>query len=258
MLEALLTYTDSDGLLRLHLLRGVELLPRPQGGRLALKERSPAEPTAEDGGRLALFEAWLAEEVAESVSPEGSAGAGRARATRGELIVELLADKVAKAGWQAASGGPGQQRAAVARRERFEARVTCARRRGERAARERAALVALERTCEDLHARSHGESFLQFFQALFVAGGLYLIDEPEAALSPQRQLAFLSLLKRMVETEGSQFIIATHSPLLLAYPGARILQFDGAGVRATAYEQLEHVTLVRSFLANPERFLRKL
>ena len=153
-MEALLTYTDSDGLLRLHLLRGVELLPRPQGGRLALKERSPAEPTAEEGGRLALFEAWLAEEVAESVSPEGSAGAGRARATRGELIVELLADKVAKAGWQAASGGPGQQRAAVARRERFEARVTCARRRGERAARERAALVALERTCEDLHARS--------------------------------------------------------------------------------------------------------
>jgi predicted ATPase len=111
---------------------------------------------------------------------------------------------------------------------------------------------------EDLHALSHGESFLQFFQARFVAGGLYLIDEPEAALSPQRQLAFLSLLKRMVETEGSQFIIATHSPLLLAYPGARILQFDGAGVRATAYEQLEHVTLVRSFLANPERFLRKL
>jgi predicted ATPase len=111
---------------------------------------------------------------------------------------------------------------------------------------------------EDLHALSHGESFLQFFQARFVPGGLYLIDEPEAALSPQRQLAFLSLLKRVVEAERSQFIIATHSPLLLAYPGARILQFDSAGVRETVYEDLEHVSLMRSFLAKPERFTRDL
>lgn len=111
---------------------------------------------------------------------------------------------------------------------------------------------------EDLHAMSHGESFLQFFQTRFVPKGLYLIDEPEAALSPQRQLAFLSLLKRMVEEKDAQLIVATHSPLLLAFPGARILQFDQAGVRETAYEELEHVTLVRSFLADPERFLREL
>lgn len=110
---------------------------------------------------------------------------------------------------------------------------------------------------EDLHALSHGESFLKFFQARFSPGGLHLIDEPEAALSPQRQLAFISLLKQMV-AEDAQLIIATHSPLLLAFPGARILQFDGAGVRETAYDDLEHVTLVRSFLANPERFLREL
>ena len=110
---------------------------------------------------------------------------------------------------------------------------------------------------EDLHALSHGESFLQFFQARFVPKGLYLIDEPEAALSPQRQLAFISLMKRIVEEEAAQLIVATHSPLLLAYPGARILQFGEDGVRETAYDDLEHVTLTRSFLSNPERFLRE-
>lgn len=110
---------------------------------------------------------------------------------------------------------------------------------------------------EDLHALSHGESFLQFFQARFVPRGLYLIDEPEAALSPQRQLAFISLLKRTVAA-GAQLIIATHSPLLLALPGARLLQFDENGVRETAFDELEHVTLMRSFLANPERFVREL
>ena len=111
---------------------------------------------------------------------------------------------------------------------------------------------------EDLHAISHGESFLQFFQARFLPKGLYLIDEPEAALSPQRQLAFLSLMKRMVEEESAQLIIATHSTLLLAFPGARIMQFDGTGIHETPYKDLEHVTLVRSFLANPDRFLRDL
>jgi len=115
-----------------------------------------------------------------------------------------------------------------------------------------------ERYGEDLHAMSHGESFLKFFQARFSPGGLHLIDEPEAALSPQRQLAFLSLVKRMVEEQDAQLIIATHSPLLLAYPGARILQFGEDGVREVAYDDLEHVTLTRSFLANPERFVREL
>lgn len=111
---------------------------------------------------------------------------------------------------------------------------------------------------EDLHAMSHGESFLQFFQARFVPKGLYLIDEPEAALSPQRQLAFISLMKRIVEEEEAQLIVATHSPLLLAYPGARILQFSEAGVKETAFNDLEHVSLMRSFLANPDRFVRDL
>jgi predicted ATPase len=110
---------------------------------------------------------------------------------------------------------------------------------------------------EDLHALSHGESFLKFFQSRFAPGGLHLIDEPEAALSPQRQLAFLSLMKQMVAADA-QLIVATHSPLLLALPGARILRFDGEGVREAVYDELEHVALVRNFLANPDRFLREL
>ena len=88
--------------------------------------------------------------------------------------------------------------------------------------------------------------------------GLYLIDEPEAALSPQRQLAFISLMKRIVEEEDAQLIVATHSPLLLAYPSARILQFNEDGVKETAFDDLEHVSLMRSFLANPDRFVRDL
>ena len=111
---------------------------------------------------------------------------------------------------------------------------------------------------EDLHAVSHGEGFLKFFQSRCVPGGLYLIDEPEAALSPQRQLAFLSLVKTLVEEGDAQFIVATHSPLLLAYPGARILSFDEGAIVETAYGDLPHVTLTKSFLENPERYLRQL
>ncbi|MEM0967600.1 MAG: AAA family ATPase [Verrucomicrobiota bacterium] len=111
---------------------------------------------------------------------------------------------------------------------------------------------------EDLHALSHGESFLTFFKSRFVPGGLYLIDEPEAALSPQRQLAFLSLMKELVEKGNSQFIIATHSPLLLAYPDATLLAFDENGISAAAYDDLPHVTLTRNFMDCPERFFRQL
>jgi predicted ATPase len=111
---------------------------------------------------------------------------------------------------------------------------------------------------EDLHAVSHGEGFLKFFQSRCVPGGLYLIDEPEAALSPQRQLAFLSLVKSLVEEGDAQFIIATHSPLLLAYPGARILSFDDGALVETAYGDLSHVTLTKNSLENPERYLRHL
>ncbi len=110
----------------------------------------------------------------------------------------------------------------------------------------------------DLDERSHGESFFTFFKARFVPNGLYLLDEPEAPLSPLRQLAFLSLLKEMVGQHNAQFIIATHSPILMAYPDAVILSFDKSPVAPVAYDDLEHVSLTRDFLNNREAFLRRL
>jgi predicted ATPase len=109
----------------------------------------------------------------------------------------------------------------------------------------------------DLDANSHGESFLKLFEARLVPGGLYLMDEPEAALSPQNQLGLLAILKSMVE-QDAQFIIATHSPIVLAHPGARIYSFDTTPVSSVAYEELDHVVLTRAFLNDPERFLRQL
>ena len=115
----------------------------------------------------------------------------------------------------------------------------------------------IERYGENLDANSHGESFLKLFQSRFVAGGLYLLDEPEAPLSPQRQLALMAMLKEMVDQEA-QFIIATHSPILMAFPGARILSFDDHPVREVDYDDVEHVSLTRAFLNNPQSFLRRL
>ncbi|MBQ0922230.1 AAA family ATPase [Hydrogenophaga aromaticivorans] len=108
-----------------------------------------------------------------------------------------------------------------------------------------------------LHEQSHGESFLSLLTHRFGPQGLYILDEPEAALSPQRQLAVLSRLHDLV-LEGSQFVIATHSPLLMAYPNARIFQCDGNGVQVVNYEDTEHFQVTRDFLANPQRMLRTL
>jgi predicted ATPase len=106
-------------------------------------------------------------------------------------------------------------------------------------------------------ARSHGEAFLNLFLSRFQPGGLYLLDEPEAALSPQSQLAFLAMLFDFT-AQQSQFIIATHSPIILAFPKATIYNFDDPPVREAAYEELHHVRLTREFLSAPERFLREL
>jgi predicted ATPase len=114
-----------------------------------------------------------------------------------------------------------------------------------------------ERYGDGLDAQSHGESFLRFFQARLVPGGIYFLDEPEAPLSPARQLAFLAILRELVEADG-QAVIATHSPILLAFPGATIWSFDGPRIERVGYEDLEHVRLTRDFLANPEAFLRHL
>ena len=109
-----------------------------------------------------------------------------------------------------------------------------------------------------VHEQSHGESFLRLVRDRFGGDGLYILDEPEAALSPSRQLSFLALLHDLVQKRRSQFIIATHSPILMAYPDATIFQLDGEGLREVAYEDTEHYTITRDFLTNPEAFLRHL
>ncbi|HUF39780.1 MAG TPA: AAA family ATPase [Anaerolineales bacterium] len=114
-----------------------------------------------------------------------------------------------------------------------------------------------DRYGDGLETRSHGQQFLDFFRARFVPGGLYLLDEPEAPLSPMRQLAFLSLVKQML-AEDAQFIIATHSPILMAFPGAEILSFDHAPPKRMAFDDLEHVQITRDFLNNPQAYLRHL
>lgn len=109
-----------------------------------------------------------------------------------------------------------------------------------------------------LHDQSHGESFLALVQNRFYGNGLYLLDEPEAALSPLRQMTLLAEIHRLVERENSQFIMATHSPILLAYPGAVLYQFDEKGIERVAYEDCEHYRLMRDFLEKPDRFLKYL
>jgi len=110
---------------------------------------------------------------------------------------------------------------------------------------------------EDFDAQSHGEGFLSLFRSRFVPDGLYLLDEPEAALSPTSQLALLAMMQDMVK-DGGQFVVATHSPILLALPGATIWSFDERPPRAIAYDDAEHVRVTRDFLNAPGRFLRHL
>lgn len=110
---------------------------------------------------------------------------------------------------------------------------------------------------ESLHLRSHGEAFLWLMQNRFGSHGLYLLDEPESALSPQRQFATLRLIHDLV-AQGSQFIIATHSPILLAYPKATIYWLDETGLRETTYTETEHYQLTRNFLNNHEAMLHYL
>jgi predicted ATPase len=108
-----------------------------------------------------------------------------------------------------------------------------------------------------LHQQSHGESFFALFQNRMGARGLYLLDEPESALSPNRQLQFLALLHERCQA-GAQFVLATHSPILLAYPEARIYTFGEDGIIPVAYEDTEHYRVTRNFLSNPARSLRLL
>jgi predicted ATPase len=105
-----------------------------------------------------------------------------------------------------------------------------------------------------LHEQSHGESFTALLEHRFKGGGLYILDEPEAALSPNRQLGFLSRLHELVE-QKSQFIIATHSPIILGYPDAWIYQTSPQGLERVAYEDCEHYQVTRNFLNRRQVFL---
>lgn len=108
-----------------------------------------------------------------------------------------------------------------------------------------------------LHSQSHGESFLALINNRFGSNGLYILDEPEAALSPERQLSLLLQMKRFV-TQGSQFIVATHSPILLAYPGATIYELSANGISETQYKETRHYTFMLDFLNNHEAYTRRL
>lgn len=110
---------------------------------------------------------------------------------------------------------------------------------------------------KSLHNQSHGESFMALVQNRFFGKGLYILDEPEAALSPSRQLTLLSEIHQLVK-KNSQFIIATHSPILLSYPGALIYEIKDNEIRQVEYQDCEHVILTKEFLNCPERMLKYL
>lgn len=108
-----------------------------------------------------------------------------------------------------------------------------------------------------LHEQSHGESFMALLEKRFGGKGLYILDEPEAALSPRRQLDALARIHELVQG-GSQFVIATHSPILMAYPEASIFVCTPDGIRQRAYEDTEHYEVMHDFMANPRGAIRKL
>ncbi len=107
-----------------------------------------------------------------------------------------------------------------------------------------------------LHEQSHGESFLTLLEKRFGGKGLYILDEPEAALSPRRQLRALKRIHELVQ-DGSQFVIATHSPILMAYPEASIFVCTPDGLRQRAYEDTEHYEVMHEFMANPRGMLKQ-
>lgn len=107
-----------------------------------------------------------------------------------------------------------------------------------------------------LHEQSHGESFLSLALNRFRGRGLYILDEPEAALSPQSIMTLIAQMGRLTNEEDSQFIIATHSPMLMAFPGARVYEFSEEGIEEKDYRETEHFQLMKSFMQNSDRMMR--
>ncbi len=110
---------------------------------------------------------------------------------------------------------------------------------------------------KSLHKQSHGESFLSLFKNRFEKG-IYILDEPEAALSPQRQLSFLLIIHELEKSGKAQFLIATHSPILLSYPNSTIFSLDDDHIKRIDYKETEHYKLTKQFLDSPERYYRNL
>ena len=110
---------------------------------------------------------------------------------------------------------------------------------------------------ESLHKLSHGESFLSLMENRFSGNGIYILDEPEAALSPTRLLSLIVLIDMLVKKD-SQFVIATHSPILLAFPNALIYELSEKGIESVLYKETEHYLLTKQFLENPDRMLKYL
>ncbi len=110
---------------------------------------------------------------------------------------------------------------------------------------------------KSLLTQSHGQSIMSFFRARYAIKGLYLMDEPETALSPRTQIELLRFLGQIARAGHAQFIIATHSPILLACPGATIYSFDHVPIQPVAYEDTEHYRTYKSFLADPRGYLEE-
>ena len=111
---------------------------------------------------------------------------------------------------------------------------------------------------KSFHIESHGEGFMRLAELKFTKNGIYILDEPEAALSPNRQLSFLRLIHDLVTNKSSQFIIATHSPIIMAYPNSTIYRLGSGPIEPVAYEETEHYLVTRGFLANREFILERL
>lgn len=111
---------------------------------------------------------------------------------------------------------------------------------------------------QDLQSFSHGEAFLHIMQQKIIRKGIYLLDEPEAALSPTKQLSLIFLIREHLKAYDSQFIIATHSPILMAYPNAKLYEITPEGMEDTPLEMTEHYSVTKSFLNDPEAYLRLL
>ena len=108
-----------------------------------------------------------------------------------------------------------------------------------------------------LHKQSHGESFMALVENRFYGNGLYILDEPEAALSPMRQMRLMYLIKEL-EKKNSQFIISTHSPILMTYPGAEVLEISDEGIKSVDYKETEHYLITKRFMDAPEKIIKEL